>query len=418
MPEAVAELELETITHTLVGGYDASSYSVKLGLPELPRAQEFKGLWRWWFRALVGGALWETGFSGDDLKSKTREAAKRVLGSLDSASKLVLNVDLDPDEWKKKFVRVGISRERFPLGEVVKTLKGAGPLGKGVPPLPPRLTLLQLGQPEDVARSRISCYEPGARLKLVLRERLGASVSELEERVALEALCLSQIFGGIGKMTRRGFGAVRVSLKSGKYRDIEKAVNRVFSGESAGDLLSALESFVDQSLEDARALLGGGGGGAEQKGLPDFPVISKDKYFKFRVCTLTLEDSRKVDRALRNMGYRDTKTLRLLAWLGYSTMELAWRAKRPGRVPHIWVLGLPRGAGRSRGQDYRRARRASSISLRPLKRLGESSWHVMVYGFLSKDWPENVPTGIEEAFGEAWGMVGEILGCSDGGQPV
>jgi len=43
----IAKIELENLTYTIPGVFNATPYSTKLGLWKLPRAQSFKGLWRW-----------------------------------------------------------------------------------------------------------------------------------------------------------------------------------------------------------------------------------------------------------------------------------------------------------------------------------------------------------------------------------
>ena len=357
----------------------------------------------------------------------------KMLGSLKSASKFILNVNFNRNDWKEcKFIKVKkVKEERVPLDEIippfknkqiVKELRSKNSKLIEQPLLPPRLTLLRMGQWEEIAKARISCYEPGAKLKLILKKRQGPGTSEIEEKVALEALCLSQIFGGIGKMTKRGFGAVKISIPTEKckYESITNLINKIFSGEDTS--IEALRNFIDQSMKDARELLQVGNG--SPPGLPDFPVISQNN-FKLALRKLTLENNTKIDDYLKDMGYKDTKTMRLLAWLGYSAMKVAWKInankspEEPGFDFHTWILGLPRGVetGYKPADKYAKkyARRTSSISLRPLRRIGDNSWQVLVYGFLSKDWPRIehgrrlVSVAIKDAFDQAWKVLDDIL---------
>jgi CRISPR type III-B/RAMP module RAMP protein Cmr1 len=55
----ILTLRLRNITPTIIGGYKASTISSSLGISEDFRVPELKGIWRWWFRALALGALWD-----------------------------------------------------------------------------------------------------------------------------------------------------------------------------------------------------------------------------------------------------------------------------------------------------------------------------------------------------------------------
>ena len=437
LSETIATLQIRTITHTLIGGYNASPYSIQLNLSEFPRVQEFKGLWRWWFRALIGGVLWESGLRGNELKEKTIKTSMDALGSLKSASKLILNVNLDLKEWESRFKKIkNIPTEKVSFSEVIPSCENKKCASFSFSPIPPRLLLLQMGLPQEVAGSRISCFEPRASLSLTLKRRPTSNISRLEEKVALEALCLSLIFGGIGAITRRGFGATYVEAINGCdnediKKDIKEPVEKIFK---EGDE-ETLRNFIDQVMEDARDLLRVGSSETLQE-LPDFPILSsQNKIFRWTSRKLKLEEDKEVDGILQKMGYEDTEAMRLLAWLGYSTMKAAWKInnnKHPTDSDfnfHTWILGLPREVGGTgyKPVDEKYNRRVSSISLKPLRRMNNGSWDIMVYGFVSRDWPKkikhlarvsgrylprliNIEDGIiDQAFNQAWNTILELL---------
>jgi CRISPR type III-B/RAMP module RAMP protein Cmr1 len=433
LSETIATLQIRTITHTLIGGYNASPYSIQLNLPEFPRAQEFKGLWRWWFRALIGGVLWESGLRGNELKERTIKTSMDVLGSLKSVSKLILNVNLDFEGWKSRFKKIkNIPTEKVSFSKVIPSCENKKCASFSFSPIPPRLFLLQMGLSQEVAGSRISCFEPGTSLSLTLKRRPRrtlSSISKLEEKVALEALCLSLIFGGIGAITRRGFGATHIdAINDCDYEDIKGPVEKIFK---EGDE-ETLRNFIDQVMKDTRGLLQVGSSEALQE-LPDFPILSsQNKIFRWTLWKLKLEEDREVDGILQRMGYEDIEAMRLLAWLGYSTVKAAWKInnnKRPTDPDfnfHTWILGLPREVGGTgyKPVDEKYNRRVSSISLKPLRRMDNGSWDIMVYGFVSRDWPEiehfsypNIPKTINidekminQALEQAWNMILELLG--------
>ena len=434
MVSCIAKIELENLTYTIPGGFNAASYSARLDLWELPRAQSFKGLWRWWLRALLSGALWEGGKY--DL-NKVRQATESILGSINQASKFIIRVSA---KGKAKPISVDAierwKRERRQLTIAPNELLGWLPPSPRIPPIPPRLfLLLQTGGSNEQLAEKISNYQPGnLQITMELLERPFTSPSSEECSVALSSLLLSLIFGGIGAITRRGFGSlsfIQVKISEEYQVYYEDLVNNIIKTNDPSKVYNLLCQLIRRSLSSAQELLGVRGVASPNK-VPDYLLLSepgdpplKDvRPFNLSVICLSVPsvtDSEK--RAFQLFGFKDYEAMKLLTIIGYSTTKLFWKlidrkiSRTPGYPWETWIMGLPRGQkidkqklqvpylevdlyedgnhiGSKRWNtlktgyslDGEGSRRTSAISIKPIKRLERNSWIIALYGFLSKDW--------------------------------
>ena len=429
----IAKIKLKNLTYTIPGGFNAAPYSAELNLWELPRAQSFKGFWRWWLRALLSGALWE---SGKYNVRKVRQATESLLGSTNQASKFVIYVSTKGEakpisvnairEWRRK-----ISQLRIAPNEFLRWL----PPSPRIPPIPPRLfLLLQAGGSDKELAEKISNYQPGdLKITIELLRRPFTSPSSEECSVALSSLLLSLIFGGVGAITRRGFGSlsftnVEISKEFQEYEDLLNDIIKMNDPSKIHDLLCQL---IRRSISSAQELLGVRGTPSPNE-IPDHPLLSEPgdypsknvRPFNLSIFTLSIPsvtDNEKT--AFQLFGFKDHETMKLLTIIGYSTMKLFWKLldrkiwKIAGFPWETWVMGLPRRqeidkqklqvpcfevdlyedsshVGSKRWNtlktgyllDGEGGRRISAISIKPIKRLGKDSWIIALYGFLSKDW--------------------------------
>lgn len=382
IPE-LASVKLETLTPALTGGYNSMVFSKELQLSEFPRSQAVKGRIRWWFRALVGGALWECGVSHSELEMESASITKKVLGSLESSSPVLLRLKFDRESWSSR-LRLIKKNER--------------------PALPPRLNLLRVG------RESIAYYEPSLGLNIELVEKPAVGMSDGEKRLAVWSLALFSIFDGLGSITRRGFGALEIKEFKTRFDDIKKRVSDFQKASTAEEAEDTLKKLIHKALEDAHSLVGGNV--VQRYDFPPFPLVispSQGGPFRFRVYDL-----------------EKMEPIQLLIKLGETTMTGKWERRRGGR--DTWILGLPRKARYLLPEGETR-RRVSAISLRPLARR-ETGWTVLVYGFCSTDWPEVhsidqspkiqhligrkhqkiwVSKGIRQAFDEALAEIDRLL---------
>ncbi|MEM4973077.1 MAG: type III-B CRISPR module RAMP protein Cmr1 [Candidatus Hadarchaeales archaeon] len=379
--EKLAEVEFETLTPSLLGGYDTGSYSYVLGKDfyEVPRPLAIKGCLRWWLRVLLAGALWEAGKSEEEIEKRVGEKVGWIFGTTypprsSSASQILLHIQmLNPSS----------------LEEVQDSI--------------PRMKLLTQGSEynpkkpsykKDKREWRLSCFREGLKFKLFLYLRPNSKLGESEKEVALWATALYSIFGGIGAMTRRGFGALQLE-KEPSFLEGTTLSKFVDYNQVTSNLV---RKAVEEALESAHKLFGTSW--KERREIPSFPVLARSDVFKTEIREIKKKDP-----------------ISLLVKLGECTLKETWknREKRGYRYD-TWILGLPRGMGNT-GYTPKK-RRASAICLKPLAR-NEEDWKVLVYGFLSRDWPkiehhsalksQLVKTTPEEAFRKAWEKVLSLL---------
>jgi len=361
----ILTLRLRNITPTIIGGYKASTISSSLGISEDFRVPELKGIWRWWFRALALGALWDVrGRVEREEIRYTQEKVGAVLGSTKASSKFILQAFA-----KKK------GRPRPPKHDVN---------------IPPRLRILKLGKDVD----KLYYYDT-AELEYVvnLLKQPKRKLSDDELRVGVGSLFMALIFQGVGAITSRGFGAweIQVDGVENEYEDnlidyiqIIRKLNKV---EAEGEAKVTIKTLIQLVNGDFLEFMGvRGENRKETEIIPLASLVSLNPRF-FRFDTKNIEADSVMD---------------LLVKIGRATMKTGWKVhlglgpKAPDGQLHTWVLGLPRGQKEKRHgyfveiEKFELGRRPSAISVHPLKRLSETKWICLVYGFLSKDWPKSI----------------------------
>ncbi|MEI7770232.1 MAG: type III-B CRISPR module RAMP protein Cmr1, partial [Chloroflexales bacterium] len=195
------EVTLRAVTPLFLNGADNQT-------PEL-RAPSFRGVLRFWLRALLGAQV------GDNTKSLyARES--RVFGNTTTGSPVVVRVSA-PDG-------LAISSRR----------------------------MLPHSTQKDFANRAI---EERSCIDLTLASRIGMPKIPDE---ALAALLMLISFGGVGKRSRRGFGSLQpIDVRAS---DLPVDVNTLLSATPADG--TALAAHLGQVLTRAQALCGGTGGGA------------------------------------------------------------------------------------------------------------------------------------------------------------
>jgi len=442
----IVELKMENLTYTIPGGFNAASYSSELELWERPRAQSFKGLWRWWLRALLGGALWK---GGKYDMEKVQQITENLLGSINQASKFIIHVSVDGrarpvearaiKEWRQR---------RLQLTTIPNALLQWAPPSPRISPLPPRLSLLLLAREgEDRLAERISCYKPGdLKITIELLKRPSIDVGREECSIAISSFLLSLIFGGIGAITRRGFGSLSfLQIEMNKeFQEYEDLVNKIMKTNDLKDVGILLHQLVEESLSDAQRVLRVKDTVSLSE-VSDYPLLSEPgnppeciRPFNLNVFTLSIPEVTANERnAFQLFRFEDYEAMKLLTVIGYSTMKTFWKlidgkeVDVPDSIWETWIMGLPRGQehkGKKTGYwlDDELGRRISAISIKPIKRLRKNLWVISMYGFLSKDWNSTLyhystkkqkfekiiisPERISKAFIDAWIKLKQIYG--------
>jgi CRISPR type III-B/RAMP module RAMP protein Cmr1 len=358
----ILTVRLRNITPTIIGGYAASSFSSSLNVSEGFRVSELKGVWRRWFRILALGTLWDA--SGHVKREEIKEKVGAVLGSTKASSKFILQAYA-----KKK------GNLRLPEDNVT---------------LPPRLHILKLGKDIDKLR-----YYDAAELEYVvsLLEQPQRILKEDELRVGVGSLFMALIFQGVGTITNRGFGAWDIQVgevgreyeeKLSDYIHIIGKLNKV---ETEGEAEVIVKRYIHLLHGDfLKFMRVQEESKKEIESIPPSPLVSLNpRFFRFKI---------------KNVNANSV--MDLLVKIGKATMKTSWKAhfglsqKDPDGQLHTWVLGLPRGQKEKRHGyfvdigKFELGRRPSAISVRPLKKLSETKWMCLVYGFLSQDWPKSI----------------------------
>jgi CRISPR-associated protein Cmr1 len=374
---SLVELELQLETPLFAGGHDP----LQLDDLWILRPSEIKGVWRWWARALVAGALYDAGelrgrSKGGMLKAPEPKEAERIsrlvgvemgLGYADprgglsrasSYSLVVEPVDANRISRYKRSYRGGLLTFQLGNRQVRLSLQ--------------RLSLLALGRPHGWNAGYLV---PGARFRLRVEERLQARPEAVE--AALLALSLALTFSGFGKGGRRGLGCLRVVRATGGYAKLFDA--RMEASEKVTRAINAVRKMVGIAAVESEA-----------EELPPLPSVSARKLAggyavrghtlrPFQVLEVRGADAWRLLEELHNFFLRATRARKLL---GDPKAPDTLRQKLAA-----WVLGLPREQQRTGYTIQRRdiSRRASPLLLAVHEAEREGVAHLSV--FASADWP-------------------------------
>jgi len=388
---SLVELELELETPLFAGGHEPQ----KLDELWILRPSEVKGVWRWWARALVAGALYDAGqLKGEGkhgiLKApkpeEAREIAKIVgeemgLGYADpqgksskasSYSLMVKLADTHMKESKKDYKR---AYEGGPLtiGEIKVNLQ--------------RLKLLALSsrrEKETALSSRpkwkIEYLAPGTRFRLRIEEQLPTRHEAVE--AALLALSLALTLGGFGKGGRRGLGCFRIIKAKGPYATLFD--KRMSVAERVMRAMNAVRKITRTEAVES-----------ERRELPPLPSVSARKL----TAGYTIGNSEL--RPFHVIEVRGDDTIRFLENL-HNFFLRGERAKRllgNPKLPDVlrqnfnaWVLGLPR----EQQEPKKRQETGYKIEVEDVDRRASPLWLAVHDGiaylsvFVSADWPQKL----------------------------
>ncbi|MCS7104956.1 MAG: type III-B CRISPR module RAMP protein Cmr1 [Thermofilaceae archaeon] len=204
-------LYVSNVTPLLTGWYDPQTAD-PMGL----RATEIKGLWRWWARAFIAGALYERNMlkgssSGDILKRPTKTESELISSLV--GKKMGLGYAGERGSEQSRFtIRIEPLRVSTPVpSRQLSKFTNWREFTNWQ-----RLKLLSLGggSPE--------CILPGAEFKIsvtLTRGRFGDA-----ESLAFRVLLITLQLCGVGKAARRGFGSLDLTRIVG-YDDIPNSLH-------------------------------------------------------------------------------------------------------------------------------------------------------------------------------------------------
>jgi CRISPR-associated protein Cmr1 len=343
-------IDVVTSTPASIGWYEPSKQD-PVGL----RASEVKGLWRWWSRACIAGAMYDLGLlGGKPVKEILTRPDKAEIKAISYFVGKILGLGYAGEDGSEAS-RFTIYTEGQP--EIIK-LKNLAYLQR------PRLLAIK----QDI--EGIDRENRKSRFTIFVKRRI-SKYPDAEE-LALKILYLATQLSGLGKGSRRGMGSLDVVSICGlalKYRGLRELLDDVYSS-----CLKVVENYKNMCLKYLSP--------RQHLGVPPIPAFSKSKYQgSINVAQVYI---------VENVSFRDIhnfflRSQRCRVLHGRSNCQDDLR-----RNLAAWVLGLPR---EQRGTGYSIAvhnvsRRASPILISYHSKSNSLGSGAFVSIFLSGDWPK------------------------------
>ena len=228
------ELELESETPIFLGSYDTQFHA-----EDAFRTQSLKGLWRWWLRAYIAGAMYRLGFLHSG--RSTRYVAELDKGSRDFL--LQCTQQILGGLGESSHFRIVISEINIPYRP---NQEPCCPTTPATPDhcKPQRVKLLTLG-------NRTIAYTDKLSVKLSIE--LTRELSYDEIFVSLSSLLTGLSLDGLGKISRRGFGTFKIKVHddTGMFNFIlnkDKTINLDKLPELIRQALSKCEDVIRERL--------------------------------------------------------------------------------------------------------------------------------------------------------------------------
>jgi CRISPR type III-B/RAMP module RAMP protein Cmr1 len=200
-------------------------------------------------------------------------------------------------------------------------------------------------------------------------------------KFALYSFLISLVFGSIGYASRRGFGSLVIeeisegpilNMLSIDIKDFTNKIVKLKNEKLPERIEKTLWELLQEAYQSAREYAESCSE-REDPGIPVVPAAPLEGYFRVKV-------------------FRCKDVYQALCCISKATLKEEWRALAQGkarRVLHTWILGLPRAVG---GCGYFLDKHGKEPGRRPSAihfKLFENKYgtFIIVYGFLSKDWP-------------------------------
>ncbi len=366
-------LELTLETPFLPGSADPNVVD-----PDWPlRPSEVKGVWRWWARALVAGALFNKGLlHGESRRGMVKVPTDAEAGCVSRIVGRVLGLGYAGSDgsmascFRIRFERVNFNAPRNVDYGLANRLQ--------------RVRLLTLG------RRQVQYVDRGS-ATMVIESHTACNLDNASIEAALHALALALRFSCFGKGGRRGLGCFSVRAYgrySGVFRDYREP------GELIRNALSTVGKVVDSvATKECRELRGEGPGSCE---LPPMPIVSINSDYASCVDDRYREGIKNLGKltpyklimiqggrgmnlldTLHNFFLRPTRTRAIHG--NYMTQD------RLRQDLKAWILGLPR---EQRGTGYEIMGSASRRASPMLLAVHGNETYLSV--FTSADWPSTL----------------------------
>jgi CRISPR-associated protein Cmr1 len=344
-------IDVETSTPASIGWYEPSKQD-PVGL----RASEVKGLWRWWSRVCIAGAMYDLGLlRGKPVEGNLIGPDKAEIKAVSYLVGKILGLGYAGEE--------GSEASRFTIHISASEARLRKIKLKALANLLQRPRLLTIKQD-------IEGIDRGSRFTIVVRRRVSRYPDA--EELALKILYLAIQLSGLGKGSRRGMGSLDVISISGitlSYSGLRELLDEVYSG-----CIKIVENYKSTCLKYLSP--------GQQLGIPPMPVLSKNKYQgNVNVAQVYIVENVRFED-IHNFFLRSQRC-RVL----YNKSDCQDDLRKNLAA---WVLGLPR---EQRGTGYSIAtrgvsRRASPILISYHSKRNSLGSGAFVSVFLSGDWPK------------------------------
>jgi CRISPR type III-B/RAMP module RAMP protein Cmr1 len=319
-PHKLCEIDVETITPLLIGGYDGKTYHGNTLSSETLRATSIKGVWRWWARALIAAAI-----------VKKLGKYPRYLNIVDSYLSKIFG-----STQKQSKYSIAITNSSKSEQNIYDDIENNKSLSKV-----PRIKLLKMRK----EMSREQFIKPGIRFQIVIyRIR---DTNNIENQFAIWSLIMSLIFDGIGKATSRGFGKLKINRVNvmGEFMELEEVIQKLYSSNTHEDIRKYLKEVINNAVNSAEKIV-------ENLKIND-KDLSEEPYIE-----IPLIDERLMILEVPNKRFEDY--INVLKVIGNASLKLYYKAimhvkekisikeakqrsfKESGKNVHTWILGLPR----------------------------------------------------------------------------
>ncbi|GMU86210.1 MAG: hypothetical protein AMXMBFR48_14520 [Ignavibacteriales bacterium] len=318
--------DCEIITPLFMGGYGQKG--------EL-RTASFKGMLRWWFRALYGGHLYSSG--NQHILEELHKKEKLIFGSTDNGGIFSISLFHEKLEVTLNGVKGG------KIGDNIHNHYGAYGL---------MATRVNDGR---------EFIKPGQKftLRMVFKQH--------EEYIpyVVGALAAFNLWGGIGSRSTRGFGSILIS--NGDFPKLFPDLAKV-----TGDKIEPIINNVKAELYSIYKILSG-----NSSKLPEFSIVNSSHFStKFKNTGLSDPNAVQKDFAGKLRKFRESKIQGSRSGVFHSVDYQAVYGSE--KTPHDTIFGLPhnfsskgRANAELKGSGNGRDRRVSPLRLKVIKAGGK-----------------------------------------------
>lgn len=362
-------IELKLSTPASIGWYNPNIQD-PLGL----RPAEIKGLWRWWCRTCIAGAMYELGLlkglsTSDIFLKPSKEEVKAI--SCFVGKILGLGYAGEKDSEASRF-KIYIEAKEDIKSNIIElaTLRNLQ-----------RAVLLTL---DKRGRQQVRGINKGFKFTLVVSKRISKPKYLEAEELAIKILYLALQFSGVGKGARRGMGSLDItSIKvDGREQSIPRNISELLD-EVYNKCRKIVEEYCSECIDSSKTRHQ-----VKNHSIPPIPVLSKSKYQNIYLTQVYI---------VRGVNFEDV----------HNFFARPTRCRVLYKTPickdylrnkhYAWVLGLPRTQHETGYFIGNKGKIRSEVSRRPSPIMVSYHSNENIFGdgvfittFFSGDWPTHM----------------------------